>query len=130
VRKRPRTGFTSLTVAAFFCLALFFSPLFIIIPPQATAPALVLVGVLMMQGLARIDMTDLINALPIRAHFTCDRADQQSRQRDGVGNAELYSLGSSCWSNIPAIVGIGGGVHPLCVVIARFGAVRSPARAS
>jgi AGZA family xanthine/uracil permease-like MFS transporter len=37
----------------------------VIIPPQATAPALVLVGVLMMQGLARIDMTDLANAVPI-----------------------------------------------------------------
>ena len=46
-------------------LALFFWPVFVIIPPQATAPALVLVGVLMMQGLARIDMTDLVNAVPI-----------------------------------------------------------------
>lgn len=60
-----RTGLTSLTVAGFFFLALFFWPIFVIIPPQATAPALVLVGVLMMQGLARIDMTDLVNAVSI-----------------------------------------------------------------
>ena len=36
-----------------------------IVPPQATAPALVLVGVLMMQGLGRVDLTDLANAVPI-----------------------------------------------------------------
>ena len=60
-----RTGLTSLTVAVLFGLALFFWPLFIIIPPQATAPALVLVGILMMQGVARIDMSVLANAVPI-----------------------------------------------------------------
>jgi AGZA family xanthine/uracil permease-like MFS transporter len=65
VQAGGRTGLTSLTVAAFFALALFFWPIFVIIPPQATAPALVLVGVLMMQGLARVDMTDLVNAVPI-----------------------------------------------------------------
>jgi adenine/guanine/hypoxanthine permease len=65
VQAGGRTGLTSLTVAAFFALALFFWPIFVIIPPQATAPALVLVGVLMMQGVARVDMTDLVNAVPI-----------------------------------------------------------------
>ena len=65
VQAGGRTGLTSLTVAAFFVLALFFWPIFVVIPPQATAPALVLVGVLMMQGLARIDMTELVNAVPI-----------------------------------------------------------------
>ncbi len=65
VQAGGRTGLTSLTVAAFFVLALFFWPVFVIIPPQATAPALVLVGVLMMQGVARVDMTDLVNAVPI-----------------------------------------------------------------
>jgi adenine/guanine/hypoxanthine permease len=65
VQAGGRTGLTALTVAALFALALFFWPVFIIVPPQATAPALVLVGVLMMQGLARIDLTDLSNAIPI-----------------------------------------------------------------
>ena len=65
VQAGGRTGLTSLTVAGFFFLALFFWPIFVIIPSQATAPALVLVGVLMMQGLARIDMADLGNAIPI-----------------------------------------------------------------
>lgn len=60
-----RTGLTALTVAALFVLSLFFWPIFVIVPGQATAPALVLVGVLMMQGLARIDFADLANAVPI-----------------------------------------------------------------
>jgi adenine/guanine/hypoxanthine permease len=46
-------------------LALFIWPVFVIVPPQATAPALVLVGVLMMQGLARIDLMQLDNTVPI-----------------------------------------------------------------
>ena len=65
VQAGGRTGLTSLVVAAFFVLALFFWPVFVIVPAQATAPALVLVGVLMMQGLARVDLTDLSNAIPI-----------------------------------------------------------------
>ena len=65
VQAGGRTGLTSLTVALLFALALFFWPIFVIVPPQATAPALVIVGVLMMQGLARIDLADLSNAIPI-----------------------------------------------------------------
>jgi AGZA family xanthine/uracil permease-like MFS transporter len=65
VQAGGRTGLTSITVAALFILALFFWPIFVIVPAQATAPALVLVGVLMMQGLARIDLADLSNAIPI-----------------------------------------------------------------
>jgi adenine/guanine/hypoxanthine permease len=65
VQAGGRTGLTSITVAALFLLALFIWPIFVIVPAQATAPALVLVGVLMMQGLAKIDLTDLSNAIPI-----------------------------------------------------------------
>lgn len=60
-----RTGLTSITVAGFFVLSLFLWPVFVIVPSQATAPALVLVGVLMMQGLGRIDLSNLLNAVPI-----------------------------------------------------------------
>ncbi len=65
VQAGGRTGLTSLTVAAGFVLALFLWPIFVIVPQQATAPALVLVGILMMQGLARIDFSDFMNAVPI-----------------------------------------------------------------
>jgi AGZA family xanthine/uracil permease-like MFS transporter len=65
VQAGGRTGLTPLTVAALFALALFLWPIFVIVPPQATAPALVVVGVLMMQGLGRIDLTQLENTIPI-----------------------------------------------------------------
>ena len=90
VQAGGRTGLTPLTVAALFVLALFFWPVFVIIPPQATAPALVLVGVLMLQGLARTDMTDLVNAVPIVLTLLVTVPDEQSHQRDGARHAELH----------------------------------------
>ena len=65
VQAGGRTGLTSLTVAGAFVVALFFWPVFTVIPSQATAPALVLVGVLMLQGITRIDLLDLANAVPV-----------------------------------------------------------------
>ena len=47
-----------------FVLALFFAPLFSIIPAAATAPALILVGFLMMREVVHIDFTDITHALP------------------------------------------------------------------
>jgi AGZA family xanthine/uracil permease-like MFS transporter len=60
-----RTGLVSVVVAALFAGSLFFWPLIAVIPPQATAPSLVMVGVLMLQGLARVDMSDFAEALPV-----------------------------------------------------------------
>jgi AGZA family xanthine/uracil permease-like MFS transporter len=59
-----RTGLTSLTTAGFFLLALFFTPLILIVPAVATAPALVVVGIFMMQSVIEIDMTDFKIAAP------------------------------------------------------------------
>ena len=59
-----RTGLTSLTTAGFFLLALFFTPLILIVPAAATAPALVIVGIFMMQSVIEIDMTDFKIAAP------------------------------------------------------------------
>jgi adenine/guanine/hypoxanthine permease len=59
-----RTGLTSIVTAVCFLLALFLSPLIAIIPAAATAPALVIVGVFMMQSLADLDMRDFSKALP------------------------------------------------------------------
>jgi AGZA family xanthine/uracil permease-like MFS transporter len=65
VQAGGRTGLTAVVTGLCFLLALFLWPLFVVIPPQATAPALLVVGVLMLQGLARIDLTDLHNAVPV-----------------------------------------------------------------
>jgi AGZA family xanthine/uracil permease-like MFS transporter len=65
-----RTGFTSVVTAACFAGALFFAPLVSAIPPQAYGPALVIVGILMLQPITRIrfdDFTELIPAFGVVA---------------------------------------------------------------
>jgi adenine/guanine/hypoxanthine permease len=59
-----RTGFSNLAVAGLFLLAMFCSPLAAAIPACATAPALILVGVLMSQSLAQIKWEDFSEAIP------------------------------------------------------------------
>ena len=64
VAEGGRTGLTSFTTAVMFILALFFSPIFSIIPAEATAAALVLVGLFMMSPIKEIDLSDFTEAIP------------------------------------------------------------------
>ncbi len=60
-----KTGLTAVTAGTLFFLALFFSPIFLAIPAFATAPALIIVGFLMMQQVAKINWTsDVLTAVP------------------------------------------------------------------
>ena len=59
-----RTGLTTMTTAMLMLLALFFAPFILIVPAAATAPALVIVGVFMMQSITEIDMADFKIAVP------------------------------------------------------------------
>ncbi len=59
-----RTGLTGLTTAVLMLLALVFTPLILCIPAAATAPALVIVGILMMQPVAEIHLEDFTTAVP------------------------------------------------------------------
>ena len=59
-----RTGLTSVVVGLLFLVALMFAPLVQAIPSAATAPALILVGALMIGSLAEIDWTDPGVAIP------------------------------------------------------------------
>jgi len=59
-----RTGLTALVVAALFAAALFLWPVVALVPPQATATALVMVGILMLHGLREIDYSDPVSAMP------------------------------------------------------------------
>ncbi|WP_249974565.1 NCS2 family permease [Enterococcus sp. YC2-6] len=59
-----RTGLTSVVVAALFAISSFFSPLISVVPAQATAPALILVGVMMLASFADINWSDLEEAVP------------------------------------------------------------------
>ena len=59
-----RTGLTSVVVAALFFLSMFFAPIAGVIPPQATAPALIIVGFLMARALKEIEWSDLAMGFP------------------------------------------------------------------
>jgi AGZA family xanthine/uracil permease-like MFS transporter len=59
-----RTGLASLVTAGCFLLCLFLTPLAKLVPACATAPALIYVGVLMLKGFAKVDMTDVRSAVP------------------------------------------------------------------
>ncbi|HUO36054.1 MAG TPA: NCS2 family permease [Candidatus Acidoferrum sp.] len=58
VEQGSRTGLTSLVVAACSMVALFFTPLIAIVPAVATTPALVMIGIFMMEGFADLDLRD------------------------------------------------------------------------
>lgn len=59
-----RTGFASVITAICFAICLFLSPLAGIVPSAATAPALIFVGVLMVKNFAKVDMDDMLSAVP------------------------------------------------------------------
>ena len=68
VAQGGRSGLTALAVAGCFAVALFFSPLFLSIPAAATAPALIIVGLLMMEPITKIPFDDFSEAIPA---FVC-----------------------------------------------------------
>lgn len=65
VSEGGRTGLTALTAAGMFGVALFFAPLFTMVPSAATAPALVIVGLFMMSSIVDIDFTDYTESIPV-----------------------------------------------------------------
>lgn len=64
IREGGRTGITALTVAGYFLLAFFFTPLLASIPAWAVGPPLILVGVLMMRSVVEINWEDMREAIP------------------------------------------------------------------
>jgi AGZA family xanthine/uracil permease-like MFS transporter len=66
VEQGGRTGLTGLVVAGLFLLALFFSPLVIMVGsyPPITSPALVIVGAMMMRNVTRIEWKDYTESIP------------------------------------------------------------------
>lgn len=64
VAQGGRTGLTAFSIACCFAIALFFSPLFLSVPGSATAPVLILVGMLMMEPVRNIDFDDATEAIP------------------------------------------------------------------
>ena len=64
VAEGGRTGLTSLVAAVLFGLSLLLSPIFLAIPSFATAPALIVVGYLMLTSVTKIDFNDMTEAIP------------------------------------------------------------------
>ena len=64
VAEGGRTGLTAVTTGALFILAIFLAPFALAIPGEATAPALIIVGVLMMGAVKQINFDDFTEALP------------------------------------------------------------------
>lgn len=64
VAEGGRTGLTAIVAAILFGLSLFLSPIFLAIPSFATAPALVVVGFMMMITVTKIDFSDYTEAIP------------------------------------------------------------------
>lgn len=59
-----RTGMTSVVVAIMFAISTFVAPFIDFVPAQATAPALIMVGIMMLASFAEIDWTNLEDAVP------------------------------------------------------------------
>ncbi|MGP1594588.1 MAG: NCS2 family permease [Treponema sp.] len=64
VAEGGKTGLTALTTGILFLIALVFSPIFLLIPAAATAPALIIVGFLMLAAIVEIDFTDPTEGIP------------------------------------------------------------------
>ncbi len=65
VAEGGRTGLTALTVAGMFFIALFLSPLFLMVPDAATAPALIIVGSFMLSPILKVDLEDYTESIPV-----------------------------------------------------------------
>ena len=68
VAQGGRSGLTAFVVACCFAIALFFSPLFLSIPAAATAPVLIIVGLMMLEPVKNIDFNDFSEGIPA---FVC-----------------------------------------------------------
>ncbi len=66
-----RTGLTSVVTGCLFALSLFLSPLFLAIPSFATAPALIVVGFMMIQQVGKISWNDAVEAIPCFITIAC-----------------------------------------------------------
>ncbi len=105
-----RTGFTSIIVGILFFLTLFLAPLAGLVPGEATAPALVVVGVLMMASVMRIDFNDFTEAFP--AFLTIIFMPLAYSIADGI------AFGFIAFPIVKLVAGKGKEVHWLLYILA------------
>ena len=103
VESGGRTGLTSVVVGLCFLLALLFTPLLVAIPAVATAPALVIVGVFMAQGLKALEFDDLAEVTP--AFLTMLMIPLTFSITEGIGLGILSYVAIQAlrgkWSTVP-----------------------------
>ena len=104
-----RTGLASVVTGALFLLCVFFSPLAGVIPPEATAPVLIVVGYLMMRGIGEIEWRD--PAVGIPALLTIAIMPFTFSITNGVG------AGFLTYTTIRILQGKAREVHPLMYVV-------------
>ncbi|WNB91833.1 NCS2 family permease [Bacillus sp. NEB1478] len=104
-----RTGFTSVVTGALFLLALFFSPLLVVVTPAVTAPALIIVGVLMVRVLNKIQWERLEIAVP--AFLTLIAMPLTYSIATGI------ALGFVMYPVTMLVKGRGKDVHPIMYVL-------------
>ncbi len=105
-----RTGFASVVTGGMFLLALFLTPLMVAIPAYATAPALIVVGVLMMASVANVKWHDVTDALP--AFLTMIAMPLTFSISNGL------AMGFIAFPIVKRLGRRGGEVHPLVDLLA------------
>jgi AGZA family xanthine/uracil permease-like MFS transporter len=110
IEEGGRTGLTAVTVAALFLVSLFVTPLLVAVPAIATAPALMVVGAILMQGVREIPWERVDEAVP--AFLTLAVMPLTYSIANGI------SLGIVSWAAIKVLAGRRREIHPLIAVLA------------
>ncbi|WP_291082278.1 NCS2 family permease [Dietzia sp. UBA5065] len=110
IAEGARTGLANIVTGGLFLLAMFFTPLYEVVPVEAAAPALVVVGALMMSQIVQIDFTKFSIALP--AFLTIVTMPFTYSIANGIG------IGFVAWVVMASATGRARSVHPLLWVVA------------
>lgn len=112
IEQGGRTGLTSLTTGLLFLLAIFLAPIAGIVPVAATAPALIVVGILMMGSVVKVDWKNLEVAIP--AFLTIIMMPFAYSISDGIGfgfiSYVLIKLVLRKWREVPLLMWILAGL--------------------
>ncbi|MFN3338156.1 MAG: NCS2 family permease [Dietzia sp.] len=110
IAEGARTGLANIVTGGLFLLAMFFTPMYEVVPVEAAAPALVVVGALMMSQIVNIDFTRFSIALP--AFLTIVTMPFTYSIANGIG------IGFVAWVVMATATGKARSVHPLLWVVA------------
>jgi adenine/guanine/hypoxanthine permease len=105
-----RTGLSTVIVAAMFILSLFLWGVVGIVPSEATAPALIIVGIFMMESIKEIDFSDFTEALP--AFFTIAIMPFSYSIANGIAAGIIF------YPLMKLATGKGKNVHPILYILA------------